>query len=296
MIISAIIPTYEREQLLARAVSSVLSQDVPGAEVEVIVVNDSGEPLGCAEWQNDPRVSVFTTHHTERCVARNTGAALSRGDHLHFLDDDDVLLPGAYAALLDAARATSGVWTYGGYETVDDEGKHIETIRPVVRGKVFALAVAGATIPMGASLIERRAFFGAGGFDPAQLAEEDSDLLQRVALRGNLEVTNCVVARFRVGTEGPTTTDWARVPELGRMKREKAFAMPCCLRELGTSLDELHYGGVRGRLVRFYWGSAVRHVRDGTPIIAASRFGAGLRLFFWGLPSRGFWRGLRGGW
>ena len=42
---------------------------------------------------------VVNTHHSERSVARNTGAALSHGDYLHFLDDDDILLPGAYAAL-----------------------------------------------------------------------------------------------------------------------------------------------------------------------------------------------------
>ena len=48
--VSAVIPTYKRELELGRAVESVLSQQLPGADVEVIVVNDSGEPLAPAGW------------------------------------------------------------------------------------------------------------------------------------------------------------------------------------------------------------------------------------------------------
>ncbi|MHB1457836.1 MAG: glycosyltransferase family 2 protein, partial [Armatimonadota bacterium] len=104
MIISAIIPTYKREDLLKRAVYSVLTQELPsGHQLEVIVVNDSGVPLSDTEWQHDNRVTVLTSQHIERCFARNAGASISKGDYLHFLDDDDMLLPGAYAALISIA-------------------------------------------------------------------------------------------------------------------------------------------------------------------------------------------------
>ena len=55
---------------------------------------------------DDPRVTVLNTYRTERAVARNTGAALSRGDWLYFLDDDDYALPGAFAAMLEVAERT----------------------------------------------------------------------------------------------------------------------------------------------------------------------------------------------
>ncbi len=84
-LISIVTPTFHREDLLARCVQSVLAQQVD-APLEHIVVNDYGEPLAPAPWMDDPRVRVLQTFRTEHCVARNTGAALSQGRWLFFLD------------------------------------------------------------------------------------------------------------------------------------------------------------------------------------------------------------------
>lgn len=296
MIISTIIRTFKREQLLARAVGTVLDQKVDGAEIEITVVNDSGEPLGPADWQKDPRVRVFTTHRTKLCFAGNAGAALSRGDYLHFLDDDDMLLPGAYQALLDVAASTSAVWTYGAYELMNEEGKVISTVRPVVRGSFFALAVADARIPLGSALIRRDAYLQAGGIDPTLIPAEDADLLQRISLVGSVEMVDHLVARFRVDPQGATTTPWTMADEAGGRKRERVFAMPCCVRELRRSLAENdNEPSLRGRLARYYWGSALRHLRAGSPLTALSRFGVGVQFFLPGCWSPKFWRGLRGG-
>ena len=45
MLISAVIPTYKREHLLGEAVMSILSQDAPNVDIEIVVVNDNGGPL-----------------------------------------------------------------------------------------------------------------------------------------------------------------------------------------------------------------------------------------------------------
>ncbi len=295
MLISAIIPTYMREQLLGRAVRSVLSQCLPDAELEVIVVNDSGEPLSAADWQQDHRVTVVTTGHVERCFARNTGAALSQGGYLHFLDDDDMLLPGAYVALLRAAVSSNAAWTHGGYEEADDDGKYSCLKRPCARGNLFALAVAAAAIPLQASLIRRDSFFDSGGFAPEYLAGQDVALLQEIARTGRVESTEATVARIRVGPQGATTTRWSLAQDLGRIRREKAFAMPWCLPELQRSLAEQKNNATRGSLVRFYIGSGIRHTRGLAPLTAMSRFGIALRLALPGIASRRFWRGIKGG-
>ncbi|MFQ3549833.1 MAG: glycosyltransferase family 2 protein [Armatimonadota bacterium] len=182
MLISAVIPTNKREDKLAKAVMSILSQDIEDADIEVIVVNDAGEPLQPADWQKDPRVLVCNTNHTERAVARNTGAALSKGDYIAFLDDDDERLPGAFAAMLDVAHKTQADWIYGSYEEVDDDGNHIRVCRPIVRGNIFALVIAGAAVPVQASMIKRDTFFKVGAFDNRFHAEEDTELLQRISI------------------------------------------------------------------------------------------------------------------
>ena len=292
MLITAIITTYKREQWLARAVNSVLTQGYSENELEVIVVNDSGEPLGEAAWQEDPRVRVFTTFRTERCVARNLGAALSRGKYLHFLDDDDYLLPGAYAALFDRAESTGADWTYGSYNLMNDEGEIFASLLPYARGKVFADAVAGLAIPLGVSLIARPAFFSSGCFDVHMLVQEDTELLMRISLNGKVEFTDAVVANFRSGVTTKSTTQWNLSKQMGILKREKAFAMPGCVSQIHESFAEREYKPTRGKLVRFYAGSSCRHLRNWALLTALSRFLIALRLSFRGVFFRGFWDGL----
>src|SRR5919108_3058002 len=91
---SIIIPTIGRSTL-DRSVLSVLDQDFTQADFEVIVVNDSGQPLPEAGWHHSAQVHIINTNRRERSFARNSGAAIARGDYLGFLDDDDWLLQGA---------------------------------------------------------------------------------------------------------------------------------------------------------------------------------------------------------
>ena len=100
MFCSTVIPTIGRSTL-SRAVCSVLQQSFTADEFEVIVVNDSGSPLPDADWQHSDHVRVLHTNRRERSVARNTGAAIAEGRYLHFLDDDDWLLPGALKTFWD---------------------------------------------------------------------------------------------------------------------------------------------------------------------------------------------------
>lgn len=293
MIISAIIPTYRRELELGRAVESVLGQQVPGADIEVIVINDSGRPLAHAGWQDDPRVIAITTYRAERCFARNAGAALSRGAYLHFLDDDDMLLPGAYAALMERALATSAVWTYGAYEVVDREDRHLETISPSIRGFIFARALADAGIPQQASLMERKAFLASGGWNPRFAVCEDQELMLRMAMQGRFECSTHLVARMRRGVEG-SGGQWELADRLWRAKWETAMAMPSCLSEVARSLADQNDQLLRVQIARRYLGSALRNLHGGAPMTAASRLGIGLRLCGPGLLSRSLWRGLRG--
>lgn len=289
MIISTVIRTFRREVLLERAVKSVLAQELPDAELQVTVVNDAGEPLGKADWQSDERVTVVTTHRTRLCVAGNTGAALSRGEYLHFLDDDDALLPGAYASLLKVARKSDADWIYGGYEGVDDDGHLLFTVMPSIYGEVFADLVADARIPLGCALIRRDAFFAVGGLDSSVIPAEDSDLLQLIALRGQLEACEALVARFRVSSEG-TTTQWSAARAASQRKREKVFLLPECLPAIRRTARDQR---TRGLVVRFYLSSAIRNARR-APLTAISRAAVAAQLSLPGLVSPKFWRALKG--
>lgn len=289
MMISAVIPTYNREELLREAVLSVLSQDLPGVETEVIVVNDAAEPLHHADWQDLANVSVVNTHQQERCVARNTGADLAKGKYLHFLDDDDTILPGAYAALLQSAEATGGVFAFGSYEAVIHDGDTVNVVRPIAVGHAYAVLVAGMGIPLGSGLLRRDAFLAAGGFDLSFTIMEDLELLQRVSVLGEFTGIETVVARFRTGGHIMSTTDRSAGAEACRIQREKAFCHPDCFAKLTKSLKTHRSPSLRGCLVRYYFGSASRNTKQGRALTAIGRIGSALLLMGPGLAHGRFW-------
>ena len=105
MFCSTVIPTIGRPTL-ARSVDSVLGQSFTANNFEVILINDSGQPLPPAGWQRSERVRIINTNRHNRSVARNTGAAIARGRYLHFLDDDDWMLPDAFESLWELASAS----------------------------------------------------------------------------------------------------------------------------------------------------------------------------------------------
>ena len=99
--ISVIIPCYKAAATLRRAAASALA-DAP-AGLELLLVDD-GSPddtgtLCDTLAAEDPRVRALHRPNGGAGAARNTGLDAARGDWVLFLDADDVLLPGLWAAL-----------------------------------------------------------------------------------------------------------------------------------------------------------------------------------------------------
>ncbi|MGH8902898.1 MAG: glycosyltransferase family 2 protein [Egibacteraceae bacterium] len=94
--VSVIIPTRDRPQLLDAALGSVAEQDVSG-DVEVIVVNDRGASIAPVVHAWEDVMSVRVAELDRRsgpAVARNIGIEHADGRYIAFLDDDDLFMPG----------------------------------------------------------------------------------------------------------------------------------------------------------------------------------------------------------
>jgi glycosyltransferase involved in cell wall biosynthesis len=267
----------------------VLDQAFTADDFEVIVVNDSGRALPDMDWQRSERVQVIDTNRHERSVARNTGAAIARGRYLHFLDDDDLLLPGALDAFWTLAQSNAAAWLYGCYQSVDNGGNLIHEFSPNVGGNIFALLVAGEAIPFQASLLQTERFFAAGAFDPQITGVEDRDLGRRMALCGTVAGTSAVVARIRVGQQG-STTDWSTLAEGDRWGREKALNERDAWSRLWASANSSY---LHGRVSRAYFASMVWNLRHRNVFTATSRLVLGILFAGWHLSSTEYWHGLR---
>lgn len=269
---STIIPTIGRPEL-DRAVISVLTQDLPPSEFELIVVNDSGRPLPPAPWQADPTVTVLHTDRRERSVARNTGAAVARGRYLHFLDDDDWLLPGAFQRVMELAGQTKAAWLYGITQLVDRAGHPLILLDHRLAGNCFTPLMAGEWIPLQASWIEAGVFQAAGGFNPTLSGPEDVDLARRIALRYEFAPLKHVTTCVAMGEAG-STTPWQRHSEQSRAAREHILDDTETYPRLLTSAPTAYW---RGRISRIYATSAVWNFRRRKVLRATARLGMALR-------------------
>ncbi len=108
-LLSIIVPAYQAETTIERAVNSALKFE--GNDLEVIVIDD-GSTDGTAKILekisiDDSRLRVVHQHNRGRCAARNKGVELACGQWLMFLDADDCLLPETFAALREACKNSS---------------------------------------------------------------------------------------------------------------------------------------------------------------------------------------------
>ena len=98
---SVVIPTFRRNRELAEAIASVQRQQ--GVTLEILVVDDcsTGGARTVVEALNDPRVTYLqnpTPTGGVPSVVRNLAWPGASGSFVHFLDDDDLVPDGHYAA------------------------------------------------------------------------------------------------------------------------------------------------------------------------------------------------------
>jgi glycosyltransferase involved in cell wall biosynthesis len=99
---SIIMPAYNRQREIVRAIQSCLDQDY--ADFEIVVVDGVSTDNTVAVVQEfsraDPRIRLIREDRNRGvCPARNTGAAAARGEWMVMLDSDQALRPGALTTM-----------------------------------------------------------------------------------------------------------------------------------------------------------------------------------------------------
>ena len=102
--LSFIIPLYNSAQWLQKCLYSVLNQDIPESEIEIICVND-GSPDNSAEIAREiaeehPCIIVIDQENQGPSGARNKGMRHATGKYLCFVDPDDFVEPNVYGGLI----------------------------------------------------------------------------------------------------------------------------------------------------------------------------------------------------
>src|SRR5688500_11048273 len=90
---SVVVPTYNRSNVLLRAIKSVLAQTLSNFELIVVDDGSTDDTKEVLSRINDSRLIYFHQPNSGCSPSRNAGALLAKGTYLTFLDSDDEVRP-----------------------------------------------------------------------------------------------------------------------------------------------------------------------------------------------------------
>lgn len=125
-LVSVVIPTFNREKTIVRAVDSVLSQTYKN--IEIIVVDDCSTDhtldILKGRYGEIANVTVFQLKkNSGACAARNKGIELSKGEYIAFLDSDDAFFEDKVEKQVKALVSSGKQLCATSYLRIDQTGK-----------------------------------------------------------------------------------------------------------------------------------------------------------------------------
>ena len=293
--VSVIIPTYNRADLLPRAVNSVLAQTYD--DCEIIIVDDCSpdNTQDVIASFTDPRVRSIR-HEVNRgaATARNTGIENARGEYIAFLDDDDELTPGSIARrvnLLDESPPDVGM-ICGNVKIVDDStgAEVVMDLSGSLPDQDMATRCLAADLPTppSAMLVRASAVREVGAIDSRYNMMEDKNFACRLALRYGIKMIPEIYAIYHASHGHSQMTDdyqdWVDALErhIADFRNELALR-PKAFASALTQLP-VHHLMARRRIAGFrMYAQAVRRNKPGfrATCFATARL---IKIFLWYSP------------
>ena len=230
--VSVVIPCYNAECWVGRAIDSVLAQE--GVSVEVIVIDDGSTDASVDVLRGyGDRIFWETGPNRGACAARNRGLALSQADHIMFLDADDYIEGPFLRSLRDALVGSGGVCCLG--PVIDSSAdRSAKWRRPAPDTTSWRSLIMdwldGRFVPPCGILWSRDYVESTGGWNTELSKNQDGELILRAAAE---QATFCSVptrATASTGTMRPRTGSAA--PSLSKRCRTAFRFMLLCCRNL----------------------------------------------------------------
>lgn len=202
-----VIPTYNRRELVCRAIDSVLAQDLP---VEDVIVVDDGSVDGTGQWLVERyagRIRYLWQENAGVSAARNRGMAIARGRYITLLDSDDLWLPAKTRLQAEWLERHPG---YGmvvcDVTRVDRHEREIDVLqrRRIMPEDGWALPwiIHDPVLVPASVMLRREVLDDVGGFDEALRTAEDLEFHLRVARAWRIGVVAEPLVRAMRGHEG----------------------------------------------------------------------------------------------
>jgi glycosyltransferase involved in cell wall biosynthesis len=198
--VSVVIPTYNRERFVIKAIDSVLDQTFTDYEIIVIDDGSSDGTRKVLEAYSD-KIRYIYQKNSGVSSARNTGIGEAQGVWIAFLDSDDEWnedylstqitqikqFPYAVAHMTNAVSVSSNGERYNYFREIDILRK-FGSSQCLVLERPLRLIVKHTISFLQSSIMRRDILLKAGLFDTELSIAEDLDLIVRVALEGSFTI------------------------------------------------------------------------------------------------------------
>lgn len=242
--VSIILATYNRGNMLSRAIEGVLRQTY--MDFEFIIVDDGSTDNTAAVvgQYSDPRIIYKPVEHGERARARNIGIQISRGKYISFLDSDDWYLPEKLAEQVKVLEENPEAgMTLGGWQIVNENGQVMhedhpwENLSPHLTAEDWLFR---GTANPNTILFRRDWFVRVGGFDTDLITVEDTDLWIRLTLAGCENVWTKKNVAVVLAHSSNSLRNWPVVRKSRLDFFEKLFTRPEFVANLSLSKEQIY--------------------------------------------------------
>jgi glycosyltransferase involved in cell wall biosynthesis len=185
--VSIVIPTYNRPDLLDRLLTSITRQTFK--EFEVIVVDDNSPNFGEYEllikkYQDLFSEFAFLSNETNRGAphSRNRGILTAKYDLIALVDDDDEWLPiklERQVGIFNRSDAKVGI-VYTWTDAVNENNEIVYCYRSDIEGNAIREILSECYIPSPSVMVRKQAIIEAGLFDESFPSCQDWDMWTRI--------------------------------------------------------------------------------------------------------------------
>lgn len=189
-LISAVIPTYNRVDLIGRAIASVQSQTLPVSQIIVVddgSTDDTLSKLHCISAEDD-RLLVVEADHGGANRARNAGIAKATGTWVAFLDSDDFWKADKLERqMYEVSLCDGAVASFCGMTMIVD-GQTTRSFIPKADPTLFDLRCCNVLSSTSTAIVRTDVLRKVGCFDPVLPSCQDWDLWFRLRKCGPFSV------------------------------------------------------------------------------------------------------------
>jgi hypothetical protein len=288
---SVMIPTYNCAAYLAHTLRSVLEQSPPSEEMQIEVVDDASttdDPEAVVRQIGGDRVAFFRQPNNVGPQANFTACIQrARGHWVHILHGDDMVRPGFYAALHDAAQRDPAIHAaFCRVINIDENNGWIDLsdrerdTAGVIPDLIQRLAIWNH-IMFPSIVVRRSAYEQLGGFHPRLFHSADWDMWKRVAAHYRVWYEPHPLAMYRIHR----LSDTSRLMQTGANIDDARMAIDVAAQYLPPAQARTLSNLARRHHALYAIELAHERVRRGDWRAARAQVAAGLRC----CPSPSVW-------